>query len=311
MRPRLAAVRRIAQDVSVLRRAGLIAPLPPRKLIAAARTSRRWDRTLAGGIAVAAIRHGDKEALVDERGTLTYAQLHARSNALANALAARGIGAGSGIALLCRDHRHFVESVLACSKLGAHLLLLNTSFSAPQLRDVMARERADVLIHDEEFAGIAEDAPAQRLVKSLLEELIAGAPDSEPQPPAEPGRTVILTSGTTGTPKGARRAPVTPTDAIVGFLERVPMRPGATHVVVAPLFHSWGFAHMALTLMLGNRLVVRRRFHPETTLQLIAEHRARVVALVPVMAQRILDLPAEVHARHDCSSLEVAAFGGS
>jgi fatty-acyl-CoA synthase len=313
------AVRRGAQTVSVLARAGLIAPMPPRTLAGVARAARRWDRTLAGTSAANAVRRPGAEALIDERGTLTYGELHARSSALANALAARGQGAGSGIGLLCRDHRHFVETVLACSKLGGRLLLLNTSFSGPQLQDVLAREGADVLVHDAEFDVIAEGAGVPRIVgwtdgaatAETVEDLVASAPDTEPEPPAEAGRVIILTSGTTGTPKGARRAPTTPTDAIVGFLERMPVRSDATHVIVAPLFHSWGFAHMGLSLMLGCRIVLRRRFDPEATLRLMSEHRARLVALVPVMAQRILELPEDVRARHRCPALEIAAFGGS
>jgi fatty-acyl-CoA synthase len=307
----LSKVGEVVETVQVLTRSGLIGPMPPKTLVGVAKASKTWDRTAAGAVAGAAVRHPDRRAIVDEDGEVTYRELHRTSNALATALKARGVRPGDGVGLLCRDHRHFIRSLVAISKCGAHLLLLNTSFSGRQMRDVLEREGAAALIHDDEFRELVDGVTVPCIDETTANELIASTSDADPAPPPEPGRTVILTSGTTGTPKGARRAPTTPVDAIVGFLERVPIRGGHTHVIVAPMFHSWGFAHMGLCLMLGNTIVVRRRFDPEATLELISRHRARLVALVPVMAQRILDLPADVRARYDCSSLEIAAFGGS
>jgi fatty-acyl-CoA synthase len=183
-------------------------------------------------------------------------------------------------------------------------VLLNTGFSAPQLADVAQREGLAVLVCDDEFTAIAGDLP-------VLPSEAPGATDREPEPPAAPGRQIILTSGTTGTPKGARRPPVPPLEAIASFLDRVPIREGMTHFVSAPMFHAWGFAHMGLCLMLGCRIVLRRRFDPEDVLATVAAERPDAIALVPVMAQRILELPEATRAGHDCSSLRVAAFGGS
>jgi acyl-CoA synthetase (AMP-forming)/AMP-acid ligase II len=307
----LAKVGEVVETVQVLTRSGLVGPMPPKTLIGVAKASKKWDRTAAGAVAGAAVRHPDRRAIIDEDGEITYAELHRVTNALTTALKAKGVKPGDGVGLLCRDHRHFIQSLVAISKAGAHLLLLNTSFSGKQMREVLEREGGVLLIHDDEFDDLVDGVTVPTLNETEARELIASTSDAEPDAPPEPGRTVILTSGTTGTPKGARRAPTTPVDAIVGFLERVPIRANATHVVVAPLFHSWGFAHMGLCIMLGNTVVVRRRFDPEATLALISKHRARLVSLVPVMAQRILDLPDETRAKYDCSSLEIAAFGGS
>jgi fatty-acyl-CoA synthase len=77
------------------------------------------------------------------------------------------------------------------------------------------------------------------------------------------------------------------------------------------MFHSWGLAYMGFGLMLGGTLVIRRRFDPETTLAMVAQHKATVLAAVPVMLQRIMDLPEPVRRRYDTSSLRVVAVSGS
>ncbi len=97
----------------------------------------------------------------------------------------------------------------------------------------------------------------------------------------------------------------------MAVLDRIPLRAGERHFVVAPMFHAWGFAFWGLGVLLGSETIMRRRFDPEATLELIDRHRAVSAAMVPVMAQRILELPDEVRARYDTSSLRIIALGGS
>jgi acyl-CoA synthetase (AMP-forming)/AMP-acid ligase II len=296
----------IVDGARVLVRTGLVRIEPPGVFARTVRASRRWDRTPAGAVAINAVRHGDRIALIDDEGALTHVELHERTNRLANSFAADfGIGEGDRVGLLARDHRGFVETLVALSKLGADVLLLNTSFSGPQLRETLAREGAVALVHDAEFT-----APDGVVVGIVADELVHGDDAREPDPPSEPGRQVLLTSGTTGTPKGAQRPPA-PLGAILGYLSRVPLRGREPLMVASPMFHAWGFAHMGLGLLLGAPIVIRRRFDPEATLAAIASHRVPAIALVPVMAQRIMELPAEVRARYDTSCLRVAVFGGS
>jgi acyl-CoA synthetase (AMP-forming)/AMP-acid ligase II len=295
----------IVDGARVLVRSGLVRVEPPAVFFQTVRASRRWDRTPAGAVAVNAVRHGNRVALIDEEGSLTHVELHERTNRLANSFALDfGIGAGDRVGLLARDHRGFVEAMVALSKLGADVLLLNTSFSGPQLSETLAREGALALVHDAEFK--APDG----VTSILADALVHGDDAREPDPPPEPGRQVLLTSGTTGKPKGAQRPPA-PLGAILGYLSRVPLRGREPLMVVSPMFHAWGFAHMGLGLLLGAPIVIRRRFDPEATLAAIAAHRVPAVAVVPVMAQRIMELPAEVRARYDTSCLRVAVFGGS
>jgi len=132
-------------NARVLATAGILRPVGPRTAVGMAVAQRRYGRTLAGGVAAGAVRHGDRPALTDELGTVSYADLHRRSNALAHALADRGVRPGHGLGVLARNHRHFVETIVAASKLGADAVLLNTGFSAPHAPSHGARHGRDGL----------------------------------------------------------------------------------------------------------------------------------------------------------------------
>jgi acyl-CoA synthetase (AMP-forming)/AMP-acid ligase II len=308
--------------LGVLRRAGVAGPQRPDRLVRAGLAFRHWGLSYASGFAAAAARYPDRACVVDERGTLTWSDVDRRTNAMAHGLRALGVDDGDLVAVMCRNHRGFVEATAALAKVGASTLFLNTAFAGPQLREVIEREGPAVVVYDEEFSdllGMETDRVGQRLVAwtegsasaRTLDDLVAEHPDTVPDAPEHPGRFVILTSGTTGTPKGASRAQVTSTGPAVAMLERIPYRAGDVMVVPAPLFHSWGFGNLSIGMLLGATYVLRRRFDPEATLADVERHRARVLAAVPVMLQRILDLPDDVRRRYDCSSLEVVPLSGS
>ena len=306
----------------VFGRAGLIAPMRPDRAARAGRELWRFGPTPAAGYAAAAVRTPGETAIIDELGRLSFAAVHRRTNALAHSLADAGIREGDGVAIMCRDHRGFVEATVAASKLGAHALYMNTAFAGPQLTEVVKREQAAAIVYDEEFSEILTDAGRRRkrfvawsddpsqAPDPTLEQLIKAGDERDVVPPAEPGRTVILTSGTTGTPKGASRSSPG-VGAAVAILSRIPLHVRERTVIAAPLFHSWGFAHFTLGLLLSTTLILRRRFDPEGTLAAIDEHRAQHCPMVPVMLKRILDLPEEVRRRHDTSSLRTVAVSGS
>ena len=302
---------------------GLIGPERPDRLVRGLDQLRRWGPTPAGGFEGAAIRHGDRLGLIDERGTLTFRELNERSNRLAHGLHAAGVRAGDNVAILCRNHRWFVDASVALGKLGAHALYLNTMFAAPQIKDVCEREQPIAIIHDEEFrefvAAAAEgrhrwvawhDGPDPDGA-ATLDELAAGQPSTSLRPPAEPGRVVILTSGTTGTPKGAQRKQADSLSPVAALFDRIPLRAGGRTMIAAPMFHSWGMAHFLFALSLGSTMVVRRRFDPEDTLRAMAEHRTTALAVVPVMLQRMLELPDATLEAYDTSDLRVIAVSGS
>jgi fatty-acyl-CoA synthase len=304
-------------------RAGMLKPSRPDRVARVVLALVRWGTTLAAGYMGAAARRPNRRAIVDELGAVTFAELDRRTNALANGFARRGIGEGDGVAIMCRNHRGFIEASLACSKLGAHALYLNTAFAGPLVTAVVEREDPVALVYDQEFAATVHAACEGRrsfvawvddtagCTHPSLEEVISGAEDTRPPPPSEPGRTVILTSGTTGPPKGANRASPGSLAPAAGLLSRIPLHAEGTTMIAAPLFHAWGFAHMFLSTPLGSTLALTRRFDPEGTLRVISEHRADALIVVPVMLQRLVELPDEVLERYDTSSLRVIAVSGS
>jgi fatty-acyl-CoA synthase len=308
-------------EVKVLREAGILAPQRPDKTARVISTFLRWGASPALGSATAAIRHPHETALIDERGSLTFEQLQRRSNALAHAFERMGIGPGDGVGIMCRNHRGFIETTLATAKLGASALYLNTMFAGPQLVEVTRREGPKALVYDEEFTELLDgvDESVQRVVgwsdgetdATTLEALIASAEDSDLKPPPDKPRFVILTSGTTGTPKGAQRSSPDGLFAIAALIDKIPYRTRETMMVAAPLFHSWGFFHFIMSLPTASTLVLRRRFDPEETIKAVQEHRAQVLAVVPVMLQRILQLPEQTLASYDLSSLRITSLSGS
>ncbi len=308
--------------ISQLTEAGVIRPIRPDRLAGVLRRLRKWGASPAAGIATSAVEHPDDEALVDEAGALTFSELHLRSNALSHGLAGRGIGVGDSVAMMCRNHRGFIDVTLACSKLGANALYLNTAFAGPQLAEVVEREEPALLVYDEEFAELLSGVPGDlpRLVgwedegvtgDDSLEDLISSSPDHDPDAPDESARFVILTSGTTGTPKGAQRSQPGTLSPMASLFSKIPFRRRQKMMIAAPLFHSWGFTHFVVSLPLAGTMVLRRKFDPEGTLEAVAESRAEVLAVVPVMMQRILQLPEDAIRRHDTSSLKITSASGS
>ena len=281
-----------------------------------------------GPQATMAIQGGRKypslPAVVDERGTLTYRQVDDMSTALARGLKRLGIGAGSVVGLLCRDHRGLIIAMASCGKLGARLVLMNTGFAKPQFAQVCERECVKVVLHDSEFSGLLDALPADlpRVLTwvddgidvpagvQTIDDIIAANP-SEPLPaPSKPGGVVILTSGTTGLPKGAPRDKVSPY-ATAQAIDRVPYPRKGTMVIVSPIFHTTGLGTYLVGAALGNKVITTRRFKPERTLQLIAENKADMLVAVPTMLHRLVELAPDVIAKYDTSSLKVIAISGS
>ena len=200
---------------------------------------------------------------------------------------------------MIRNHRGFIDATVACSKLGAHALYLNTAFAGPQITEVVKREKPVALIYDAEFEGLTHDAGAAAQALHRLERRRRQAPRTRcsrtSSPPATPttscrrpskGRVVILTSGTTGSPKGAQRKQPESLDPAAALFSKIPLRAGEPTMIAAPMFHSWGFVHFTLGMGLGSTLVLRRKFDPEDTLSATAQHECTALVVVPVMLQR-------------------------
>lgn len=312
----MTSVSELRRAVTVLSKAGLLHPWRPDRTVRSLATSRRRG-PLVAALESAVHAGAGRAAVADELGTLTFAELDRMSNALAHAWLARGARAGTVFGLLCRDHRWTILALLAAAKLGGTVVPMNTGFSAPQLADVAARENVSILVHDEEFADVVPDGPQRFLgwaeagaAERTLAGLIADGDPGPVPPPAKAGGTILLTSGTTGTPRGTARNARSPMVS-TQLLDRIPLRPGEATFIGSPIFHATGFAHFALAIALGSTIVVRRRFDATETLRAVERHRCSTMILVPTMLRRILGLGPEELARHDLSRLRILFCAGS
>ncbi len=307
-----------ARALVAMSRAGALGLQSPRKQVATLRALHAFG-SFGAAVAVAAIRTPEAPAITDDRGTITYGEFDRQINQLANALIGLGLEPGDTIGILCRNHRLPLTAGFAASRAGLKTIWLNTGFSARQATEVAEREGVDLLVYDDVFTDVVSGvnprlgkyACAIDQPNDQLDELIASGDDTPPPAPAQPGRIVLLTSGTTGTPKGAPRTE--PKGFIVpgSVFERMPMRSGEATVMGPPLFHGTGMLIAMLTIALGSKLVLRTKFDPAQLLDDVEAHGASTVCLVPVMLQRIVELGEDDISSRDLSSLRIVFSAGS
>ncbi len=308
--------------------AGALKLEPPQDIAAFVADIRRWGEF--GMIpALNARRTPHAPAMIDDFGEMTFKELDDAANALANGLLAKGIGAGDGVAILARNHRWFLVSVYGAAKVGARIILLNSEFSGPQIKEVSEREGGRLIIYDDEYTGavmaaepelgklralgVNPDKPDEPSgsVDETLEELIARTSASPPPKAARHSSIIILTSGTTGTPKGANRSAPPSLAPIGGVVSAVPFKANEVTSLPAPMFHALGFLHATIAMMLGSTLVLRRRFKPATVLADIEKRKATAIVVVPVMLSRMLDELDKTSPKPDLSSLRIVFVSGS
>ena len=308
----------VSRRLIAVGRSGLLAPMSPGVLMRLAREMRARG-SLAGLISGAAIRWADRPLLTDDDGTLSARQLDERSNALARALMTDGARPGEGAAILCRNHRGFFDAVFATQKLGMKTVLLNTGFAAPQIADVCKREGVTTVLYDGDCAELVPDG-LDRCVcmrspdgaATVQAETLIAASDPSPLPvPALAPTMVVLTSGTTGTPKGAPRDELSPLEALGALLDRVPLRSGECVYIAPPLFHGFGLANALLCFALGTRVVTHSRFDPRQMLSAMGHHDVSGIVVVPAMLQRLLELGAEHRAQHQAPKLRFIFCAGA
>ncbi len=308
-----------ALSAAALLSAGAMSLRPPHRYLRALRGLHSYG-TIGLLVVAGSQLHGASRAVVDEQGSLTFRELDEQSNAVANAWLADGLASGDCVGILCRNHRWLFLAVAAAAKVGARTLLLNTDFAPGQLRDVCTREGVALLVHDEEFAeSLHGFEPRFGYVLAWSDgerpdrprSLAADGDTSRPPRPGGRQALVLLTSGTTGTPRGAPRDLGLSLVAPGGFLSRIPFRAGRTAFVAAPAFHAWGLLSASMALAVGDTVVVRRRFDPVATLDAIHEHRCDVLSMVPVMLSRLLALGEDEIWLRDVSSLRIVCLSGS
>lgn len=300
---------------------------PPQNYAALASDILRWGEI--GMIpALNARRNPHRTAIVDDEGSMTFGELNDAVNAAANGLLSMGVKGGDGVAILARNHRWWVIANYACGRVGARTIMLNTEFSGPQIRDVAAREGGKVIIYDDEYAEAVKlaETPLGKLralatnpdtdqpsgsTDETLASLIARN-STEPAPKAtKKASIIILTSGTTGTPKGANRKAPPTLAPIGGILSHVPFKSGEVTSLPSPMFHALGYLHATIAMTLGSTLVLHRKFKPATVLEDVPKHKVTAIVVVPVMLSRMLDALEKMDAKPDLSSLRIIFVSGS
>jgi len=304
--------------------AGAFGIEPPQNLAAMVADIRRWGEV--GMIpALNARRAPNRLAIIDDEGSITNSELNDAVNAVANGLLAMGVRGGDGVGVLARNHRWFSIANYACARVGARTIMLNTEFSGPQIRDVSEREGATLIIYDDEYteavtlaepalgklrAFVSDDEPSGSTDETLAELIARSSTDPAPKA-TKRSAIIILTSGTTGTPKGATRHTPPTLAPVGGILSSVPFRGGEITALPSPMFHAIGYLHAAIAATLGSTLVLHRRFKAATVLDDIAKHKATAVVVVPVMLSRMLDALETMDPKPDLSSLRIVFVSGS
>ncbi|MFE3291243.1 AMP-binding protein [Rhodococcus sp. NPDC059234] len=327
--PSLAGATDLLKGLVPITKAGIVGAIGPSALTGVVSAWYQWDFTAGGLLAVAARRDGNRIAVVDDLGSVSYRQLDADAHALAVALHDRGLRERGRIGILARNHRGFLVAMGASSRLGTDLVLLNTGASNAQLAEVIVEQRLDWLLVDPEFTALIPDGALRVAVfedhdhvgdgasgaegwarfDGLVEDGRGGGAGALARRPRR-GRIIVLTSGTTGTPKGASRPEPRSWMPASAVLSRLPLRSAETTVVASPIFHTWGLAATQIGLALRSTMVLTRRFDPAATIASVAEHRASALWVVPTMLQRVTDLPAGERDA-DLTSLRVIAASGS
>ncbi|GAA5114197.1 AMP-binding protein [Haloechinothrix salitolerans] len=301
---------------------GILKPTRPNVGIRQLNQLNRWGFNLVGGYAQASARDPHVPALIDEHQPRTFAETWQRAQLLAAGLIDRGVSPRTTVAVMARNHSAMVECMTACGIIGATLILLNTGLSSRQIEDIADAHELHTLFVDDEFAPLVQYLPetvdqisttpgGTATRRETTDEIIDSTPERTLTPPKQQGRLVVLTSGTGGTPKGAKRPAAKGWSTIAAILSRLPLRTGERMMIAAPIFHSWGLATLQLSTPLRATVILQDRFDAEECLRAISQHRATTLIAVPIMLQRILNLPAEVRDKYDTSSLRIAASSGS
>jgi fatty-acyl-CoA synthase len=273
-------------------------------------------------------RHPNRAACIDEEGEFTFKELDDAAHAVANGLRGMGVKGGDGVAILARNSRWFLVAYYGAARVGARIILLNSEFSGPQIKEVSERERAKLIIYDDEYTkAVSKAEPELGFLRALgtnpdadepsgstdetLADLIERSSKSPAPKATKHASIIILTSGTTGTPKGANRSTPPTLAPVGGILSHVPFKANEVTSLPAPMFHALGFLLSTIAMFLGSTLVLRRKFKPPHVLEDIEKYKVTAMVVVPVMLSRILDAVEKMDKKPDLSSLRIVFISGS
>ena len=241
---------------------------------------------------------GDRVALEDAATdrTLTYAELDRRAVRAAGLLAARGIGEGDRIAILCRNRIEFFEILFACAKLGAILAPLNWRMPAAELDEILDDCAPKLLIHGAEDDAVADGlrSRSQRMSFEDYETELAdaAAPALRRTWPDEQTWYLLYTSGTTGRPKGVIYNHRMAMANYVNIGNAVDITSTDTTACFLPVFHTAGInLHALPTLIAGGRVIVLDSVDAGMLVSLLEQRRLDTIFAVPAVYQSLIDHP--------------------
>ncbi|HEX3700627.1 MAG TPA: AMP-binding protein, partial [Phenylobacterium sp.] len=273
-------------------------------------------------LSVFAEAYGDKPFIFDPTGrTRSYAQANANANRIARLLRGAGLKQGDAVALACSNRAEFVEVLAAARRSGLRITPVNWHLTADEIAYIVADCEAKALFAEDRVTVVAEAARAcpGLLLKVAIggpiegfvgyDETLAGLDGSDIADPVL-GNQMMYTSGTTGRPKGVYRPnPMVPMQAIYamrGYDE------SSVQLCAGPAYHAAPLAFdVGAAMGAGCQLVFMDKWDSETTLRTIAEKRVTHLHLVPIMFQRLLDLPDEVKAKYDISHVKYIVHGAA
>ncbi|HXU89668.1 MAG TPA: AMP-binding protein [Methylomirabilota bacterium] len=259
----------------------------------------------------------DRPALIEGERTFTWRQFFRTRNRLAHSLATLGIGAGHHVVVYAHNSAENILATAALRALGAVAVPMNHRLTADEVIYILDNSDATAVLLSDAFLAMAERVRGatgrvkqwitlgaeRRPWAQALEELLARGSEEPPATPAATGGSMLYTAGTTGKPKGALRRVIDPSSVLPRLAALNCLDPAHVHLVAGPLYHSapGGFALYAH--MVGSTVVVMRKFDAEDALRHIERHRCTTTFMAPTLLQRIVDLPADVRARYDVSSM--------
>jgi len=287
-------------------------------------TDDQLPSTIPGLVARAAALFAEREALVDERERLTFAQLSAQAERAARALVASGIEPGDRVAIWAPNCTEWVIAALGISAAGAVIVPPNTRFKGAEARYLL--ERADVKLLftvtdflDNDYEAMLRAEPAIPQLREIID--LRGRGWSEflarDAGAALPDRiagddlcAILFTSGTTGRPKGAMLTHAATVRAYDAWSTVVGLRAGDRYLVVNPFFHSFGLnAGIVASLVKGATIIPHAVFDVDAVMKRAAEEQVSMLPGPPTVYQSILDHP---HlAEFDMSSLRLAVTGAA
>ncbi|KQB85781.1 AMP-binding protein [Corynebacterium lowii] len=257
-------------------RAGILSLKSPSDLANWARCYARWGFSVGTFLNTAAHYCPRRTAIIDDMGEISYAELHRQALSLAAALQSRGVEQGSQVAIIARNSRITPMTLAACTYLGAVPMIINPGSSAQQISRTIMDYGAAVVIADAEFIPTL-DVPglpiivgygdAEGLDAVSYQAALAQAPAPRLQFRPTPGPTVIMSSGTTGTPKGVvRGVPKSPAVA-ASLLPKIPWRREGVIQMTCSTYHAWGWLNVNLTFATKSTTILRRVFDPQQAVE--------------------------------------------